>query len=292
MITKARIPDTVARVVAKELGYYYYSHRSLETLFLEAGAPEEIPEGSCVVKCESWLKRASEDDTIDAHGVLGRVLEYFMDEAAPKDLESPDEFEKRRQKIRDVLARFGFTYHQGGRILGGVTGAPTRSLEALLRSRDVRGMEVEFERALGNVLKDPAASITAASSIVEALCKIYIQDEGLEAPKDQTIKPLWKVVQNHLDLDPALVEDDDLKRILSGLVSVVDGVGALRTHIGSAHGRGRKTYKVEPRHARLAVHSAHSLVAFVLETWGHRKLHGMEAANQPLRRPADFVIRR
>ncbi|MCY4059405.1 MAG: abortive infection family protein, partial [Gammaproteobacteria bacterium] len=52
---------------------------------------------------------------------------------------------------------------------------------------------------------------------------------------------------------------------------VVDGVGSLRTHIGSAHGRGRKSYSVHARHARLAVHASHTLVAFVLETWGQRR---------------------
>ncbi|MXX23386.1 MAG: abortive infection family protein [Rhodospirillales bacterium] len=59
--------------------------------------------------------------------------------------------------------------------------------------------------------------------------------------------------------------------MLSGLASVVDGVGSLRTHIGSAHGRGRKSYSVHARRARLAVHASHTLVAFVLETWGQRR---------------------
>lgn len=271
-MTQPRIPNVIAVIVGDELGRYYYHHRTLERLFLEAGAPGDAPDGNCMDKCTSWLKRASEDKTVDAHAVLGRVLEHFMESAGPRHPETDEEFEQRRKKIRDVLARFGLTYHQGGRILGGVTGAPTRSLEALLHARDLRGVEVEFDRALDNVLQDPAAAITAASSIVESLCKIYIHDEDLDLPGEQTIKPLWKVVQRHLGLDPAQLEDDDLKRILTGLASVVDGLGALRTHIGSAHGRGRLTYRVEPRHARLAVHSAHSLTAFVLETWERRKL--------------------
>ena len=57
--------------------------------------------------------------------------------------------------------------------------------------------------------------------------------------------------------------------ILGGLSSIVDGVGALRTHAGSAHGRGKKGYEIQPRHARLAVYAAHTLVLFALETWGH-----------------------
>src|SRR5215210_1022757 len=133
-MTEARIPNVVATIVGGELGAYYYNHRALETLFMEAGAPGDAPEGNCATKCTSWLKRASEDEAVDAHAVLGQVLEYFMDEASPRYPESVDEFEKRRTRIRKVLGRFGLTYHQGGRILGGVTGAPTRSLELLLRA--------------------------------------------------------------------------------------------------------------------------------------------------------------
>jgi hypothetical protein len=51
---------------------------------------------------------------------------------------------------------------------------------------------------------------------------------------------------------------------------VVDGIGALRTHASSAHSEGRKGYKLEARHARLAVNAAHSVATFVLETWDKR----------------------
>jgi hypothetical protein len=58
----------------------------------------------------------------------------------------------------------------------------------------------------------------------------------------------------------------------------VDGLGALRTHVGSAHGRGRQAYRTSPRHARLAVHAAHTLTTFVLETWDARRSAGEQAA--------------
>jgi hypothetical protein len=66
------------------------------------------------------------------------------------------------------------------------------------------------------------------------------------------------------------IEDQDLQRIISGLFSVVDGIGALRTHAGSAHSEGRKGYKLEPRHARLAVNAAHTVGTFIMETWDKR----------------------
>lgn len=59
--------------------------------------------------------------------------------------------------------------------------------------------------------------------------------------------------------------------LLGSLGALVDGVGSFRTHAGSAHGRGRKAYKVDARLARLAVHSAHTLTLFVIETWQLRR---------------------
>jgi len=86
-------------------------------------------------------------------------------------------------------------------------------------------------------------------------------------PSDQSIKPLFKEVQRHLGLQAGSVEDQDINRMLGGLASVMDGIGSLRTHAGSAHGRGRHGYSLEARHARLAIHSAHTIANFILETW-------------------------
>lgn len=59
----------------------------------------------------------------------------------------------------------------------------------------------------------------------------------------------------------------DIKQILSGLISVASGIGALRTHSGDAHGRGRKRVPVDARIARLAIHAASTVSLFYIETW-------------------------
>jgi hypothetical protein len=159
----------------------------------------------------------------------------------------------------------------GGTIIGGSVGVPVRTLGYVLRNRDLGGLEKEIERALANVVKDPGTGVTAACSMIESLCKIYIEDEQLTAPSKATIKDLWRVVASDLGFDPASTEDDDVKRVLSGMTSIIDGVGAFRTHAGSAHGRGRKPYRVEPRHARLAIHAAHTICTFLVETWDKKK---------------------
>ncbi|WP_218816232.1 abortive infection family protein [Methylobacillus rhizosphaerae] len=51
----------------------------------------------------------------------------------------------------------------------------------------------------------------------------------------QALQPVFKVVRQDLGLAPGSVEDQDLQRIIRGLFSVIDGIGALRTHASSAH---------------------------------------------------------
>lgn len=179
---------------------------------------------------------------------------------------------ERNAPIEAALAKYGLRYAEGGHIYPVSGLAPSRTLDMILRARDLTALTAEFARAEAGLATDPAAALLAACAIIEAFCKVYIEDTPeLEMPGTATIKPLWATVQKHLGLDPAAMVDDDLKRILGGLASVVDGLGAARTHASSAHGRGRNAYRVEVRHARLAVNSAHTLAVFLLETWDARK---------------------
>jgi hypothetical protein len=93
----------------------------------------------------------------------------------------------------------------------------------------------------------------------------------LDCPAKQDLKPIWTIVRKDLGFDPSTIEDQDLQTILSGMISVVEGIGAFRTHASSAHGAGKKHYKLEPRHARLAIHAAHTIALFVLESWRKKK---------------------
>jgi hypothetical protein len=147
----------------------------------------------------------------------------------------------------------------------------SRTLHDIIRGRDLTGLQTEFDRIYGNVESDPACAVTASCALLESLFRTYIEENGLEMPSEQSIKPLWKTVRKELNLGLALVNDEDLRTILSGLAAIVEGTGSLRTHTGSAHGRGKITYKLKPRHARLAADAAFTLASFVLEAWAERK---------------------
>ena len=263
-----KIPNSVIGAVASVIGAHYYSHSKLNTLFMESGAPGDIPDGNCETKCTIWLRRCNDDPDVDPLAVLGRLIQPFMDLDAddPRALVSDGQ-----RRIRESLARNQLTYQTNGYVTLAGASPAARTLADYLNAGDFASIEAEFERALRQLDQDPHAAITAASSIIEALCKTYIETFGLEIPANQSIGPVWKVVQAHLGLNLDATLRDDQKRILQGLASIVDGVGAYRTHIGSAHGRGLNPPPISVSEARLAVNAAHSLVIFVMELWHARQ---------------------
>ena len=74
-----KIPNSVIGAVSSILAEYYFSHSTLNALFMESGAPGEVPEGNCETKCSSWLRRCNDDVTIDPMQVLGQLIQKFMD---------------------------------------------------------------------------------------------------------------------------------------------------------------------------------------------------------------------
>jgi len=221
------------------------------------------------VKTRAWLQHVNNAMT-DPLATLGKVIIELMEVQAESPSWDLDWVEPQREKVRKALRDYSLSYMKGGYIVAIGTTAISKSLQNIIHNRDLAGLQTEFDRISGNVESDPPAAVTASCALLESLFRIYIEEEKLEMPSEQSIKPLWKVIRKDLNFDPAVVNDDDLKTILSGLASIIEGVGSLRTHKGSAHGRGKTVYKLKPRHARLAAHAAFTLASFVLEAWGER----------------------
>ena len=247
------------------------THATLDSLFMYAGALGEPPEGSKHAKALEWMRQINRTVSLDPFRILGRLIEAYMEDEPKRSfwdtsLASAEDEIPDQERIRAVLARCDLQYVKGGAIAGAL-GTASRTLEELIKEFDAPALEHEFTRALSNVEKSPREAVSAASNILESVCKVYIAERGLEMPSKQDLKPVWTVVRKDLGFDPGVIEDQDLQTILTGLLAIVDGIGALRTHASSAHGAGKTQYKLEPRHARLAIHAAHTITLFILESW-------------------------
>lgn len=274
--TKERIPPSLIGLLGAVL-IQDYTHDQLDSLFMSASAPGDPPVGSKLNKVQDWLRRTNKEHE-EPLKVLGEILGEYLDTPHPYSLDDPPaDWTERRVRVREALTKEGLTYQRGGHIFGRTLGEPSRTLEEEIRRRNVPAVEQEFRRAYENVERDPPAAVTAACAILESICKTFLEDSNLTVPSKLSLGPLWEATREGLKLTDATVSDEDLRKILKGLSSIADGVGSLRSHAGSAHGRSAaartrdRAFKIEPRHARLSVHAAHTLALFLLETWSARK---------------------
>ncbi len=247
-----------------------HTHSDLNAMFMEAGFPGDAPLGNKTQKCIEWLRIAN-TETSEPLALLGPLMANLMDaEPSPYQLQIYERDGDPREKIKTALARESLTYQRGGHIVGNELTGPSKSLAELLNGDGLSAVEIEYKRAYNTIKTDPPAAVTSACAILEAVCKNFLEKNKLPFPNKQSLGPLWTEVAKQLGLSPATVADEDIKRILSGLFSIADGIGALRTHEGSAHGHLEKKNKIDGRHARLAVHAAHTMAVFILETWQER----------------------
>ena len=65
---------------------------------------------------------------------------------------------------------------------------------------------------------------------------------------------------------------ETIRRLLSNLGNVAQGLGELRNLYGTGHGKTGNAKGLSPRHAKLAVGAAATLATFLLETHSDRAI--------------------
>ena len=90
---------------------------------------------------------------------------------------------------------------------------------------------------------------------------------------DGNLSKLYRRVYKLLNLDPSQKEiTNSLREILSGLISIVSGVGSMRNKMSDAHAR---SYKPNKHHAELAINSARTVAAFLFDTFDYQVNSGL-----------------
>lgn len=250
----------------------YRSASAIDGFLMSCGIDPSRDAGSRLPKLRAALIAAAKED--DGFERIRRCIEKVTD---------PRGYTGKQDKAAAVLEAMNTSLRGDGfevAIING--GAQLRKLGAnssVLQELSSKSLTLDFDtvsheidRALKGVEDDPEDSVTAACSLIEAVCRSVLIELGLPLPSKKDVDGLVKAVQEPLNLSPGranLPEEvaGDIRQILSGLTSVAKGVGALRTHAGDAHGRERGRARIDARIARLAIHSASTLALFLIETW-------------------------
>ena len=142
------------------------------------------------------------------------------------------------------------------RLLAGTPNLATLSQTA--SEFDAVVLQKQIERMSQSVETDPALAIGTAKELVETCCKTILMDRGASLPDQPDMSTLSKAVLKELQLAPEAIPDGSrgervIKRLLSNLATVGNGLAELRGLYGTGHGPEAGTSGLQPRHARLAV---------------------------------------
>ena len=200
--------------------------------------------------------------------VFTRIIEASAD---PRDyVDEPDRQIAVVDHLNRVLRFDGFEIQQQGariRLVEAGKGIPVLAeLAGLSDVIDFDTVKRDLDRALSSVEMDPEDAVTAACSTVESVCRSILIELGQPLPKKKDIQGLYNAVRQPLGLSPGTSDIDpliarDVQEVLSGLLGVIGGIGALRTHGGDAHGREKGYARIDARIARLSIHAASTVVS-------------------------------
>lgn len=220
-----------------------------------------------------------------ARGDDDAFLRFLCEMLHPVVRPDPTETERLRQMFNQFLRHDGFELVERTRISGrpvyvarfiGVLTTPgLAAARDTLAGTDPGYVSQQITRMESAVSNDPGLAIGTAKELVETCCKTILAARGVEFSKSADLPELVKQTVKELDLTPADIHEqakasETIKRLLSNLASITQGVAELRNHYGTGHGKAAGAKGLQPRHARLAVGAASTLAVFLAETHNER----------------------
>lgn len=192
------------------------------------------------------------------------------------EVEYKDEYAERTFAVlKRCLERDGLLYSDGKIVPA--TGTPSvEELADAVHALDAQVLHQQIERMRNAVDDDPDLAIGTAKELLETTCKTILADYVVQADPSWDITRLVKEARSVLRLVPEDVPDsakgaDTIKRLLSNLGQISQGLAELRNLYGTGHGKNGRAKGLPSRHARLAVACASALATFLFETHQARR---------------------
>jgi hypothetical protein len=145
-----------------------------------------------------------------------------------------------------------------------------RQISETLQKFDCENVHAAWKKAFDRSASDPDGAVTAARSLLEAVCKHILDECQIKYAKNPDLPELYSLVATRLRLSPTQHAEKTFRQILQGCTAVVGGLGSLRNTLGDAHGQGKGAVRPQTRHAALAVNLAGAMAVFLVETWEAR----------------------
>ena len=194
--------------------------------------------------------------------------------------DNAQEAEQLRQLFNQILAADGYEIVERSRISGYPVYAARRKVEdvplgvSLARKQKVFTAEYlsqQITRIEASIPHAPDLAIGTSKELVETCCKTILQERGIQFDDKWDLAKLVKATYKELKLTPDDIPDaakaaGTIRRLLSNLATVTQGLAELRNLYGTGHGKSATSKGFTSRHAKLAAGAATALAVFLFET--------------------------
>lgn len=209
------------------------------------------------------------------------LLAFLCETIHPVVRPDPAEAEKLCQLYNQYLRNDGFQIVEKTRLSGkpvfigrhvGVGLTPAiGAAKATLGGTDPGYIAQQITRMETAVLNDTSLAIGTSKELVETCCKTILEARGIVYSATAQIPELIKLTVKELALTPDSIPEkakaaETIKRLLSNLGTITQGIAELRNQYGTGHGKAAGSKGLGSRHAKLAVGAASTLAVFLAET--------------------------
>jgi len=207
-------------------------------------------------------------------------LRFLCEMIHPVVRGNAQEAEQLRQLFNQILAADGYEIVERSRILGYPVYAARCKVEDvplgvnLARKQKVFTAEYlsqQIIRIEASIPHAPDLAIGTSKELVETCCKTILQERGIQFDDKWDLAKLVKATYKELKLTPDDIPDaakaaGTIRRLLSNLATVTQGLAELRNLYGTGHGKSATSKGLTSRHAKLAAGAATALAVFLFET--------------------------
>ncbi|MHC3378033.1 abortive infection family protein [Ligilactobacillus equi] len=111
---------------------------------------------------------------------------------------------------------------------------------------------------------DYDSTLTQARTILEETFRYILERKSITLKENLGINELYKEVKKNYNMIQKNINDKRVKKLLSGLETIVQSVSELRNKESDSHGQGSRRLGIKDYHARLVLNSAVTMSEFLL----------------------------
>lgn len=237
-----------------------FSNRTFKNFILENSNIDIYEDENCD---DSKANRLREFWIQESNDVVGKLLNDFLEHWKTQKRLSSSEITSIEKDLYDDCLKIAERLTQNN---------PVQNLKtSRIKNIDYSFIQEHIKKCDKKIIdEDFSGAITNARSLVETILlhiksELFQKDEKFNGDLNSLYKEISKKLNLSIDKNKKI--EDSLKKIISGLFSIVSGIAELGNDLRDRHGKATKNYITEKHHAILVVNSAKTFTEFIFSSY-------------------------